>query len=109
MRPALFVSDLHLSPERPAIVERFFRFLREEARAAAALYILGDLLEHWIGDDDADEPFNRDLFARVAELAGGGVEVFLMHGNRDFLVSTTAAARAGMTLIPDAVERELFG
>ena len=105
----LFVSDLHLSPERPAIVERFFRFLREEARAAAALYILGDLLEHWIGDDDADESFNRDLFARVTDLAGGGVDVFLMHGNRDFLVSTTAAARAGMTLIPDAVERELFG
>ena len=105
----LFVSDLHLSPERPAIVARFLRFLREEARAAAALYILGDLLEHWIGDDDADESFNRDLFARVTDLAGGGVDVFLMHGNRDFLVSTRAAARAGMTLIPDAVERELFG
>jgi UDP-2,3-diacylglucosamine hydrolase len=60
VRPVLFVSDLHLSPERPAIVERFFRFLEEEARAAAALYILGDLLEHWIGDDDANESFNRD-------------------------------------------------
>jgi len=109
VRPVLFVSDLHLSPERPAIVERFFRFLREEARAAAALYILGDLLEHWIGDDDADEPFNRDLLARVADLAGGGVDVFLMLGNRDFLVSAGAAAQAGMTLVPDAVERELFG
>lgn len=109
MQPVLFVSDLHLSPERPAIVERFLRFLREEAHAAAALYILGDLLEHWIGDDDADESFNRDLFAHLANLSGGGVDVFLMHGNRDFLVSASAAAQAGMTLIPDAVERELFG
>jgi UDP-2,3-diacylglucosamine hydrolase len=105
----LFVSDLHLSPERPALVARFFRFLREEARAAAALYVLGDLLEHWIGDDDADEPFNRELFARITELSGGGVAAFLMHGNRDFLVSAGIAARAGMTLLPDAVERELFG
>jgi UDP-2,3-diacylglucosamine hydrolase len=109
VRPALFVSDLHLSPERPAIVERFFRFLREEGRAAAALYILGDLLEHWIGDDDADQLFNRDLFAHVADLARGGVEVFLMHGNRDFLLSAGVASRAGITLIPDAVERDLFG
>ncbi len=109
MRPALFVSDLHLSPARPAIVERFRRFLREEARAAAALYILGDLLEHWIGDDDAEGSFNRELFARVAELVRAGVPVFLMHGNRDFLVSARAAALAGMTLLPDPVERELFG
>ncbi len=105
----LFVSDLHLAPARPAIVERFYRFLHEEASAAAALYILGDLLEHWIGDDDADESFNRDLFAHLAELARGGVDVFLMHGNRDFLLGTGAAAQAGMTLLPDAVERELFG
>ncbi len=109
MRPVLFVSDLHLSPERPEIVARFFRFLREEARAAAGLYILGDLLEHWIGDDDADEAFNRELLARVAGLARGGVEVALMHGNRDFLFSRTAADRAGMRLLPDPLERELFG
>jgi UDP-2,3-diacylglucosamine hydrolase len=109
VRPVLFVSDLHLSPERPALAERFVRFLREEAAAAAALYILGDLLEHWIGDDDADEPFNRALLARIAGLAASGVEVTLMHGNRDFLLSRTAAARAGMQLVPDPVERELFG
>ena len=109
MRPVLFVSDLHLSPERPAIVARFLRFLQEEARVAAALYILGDLLEHWIGDDDADESFNRDLLARVAGLAGSGVEVALMHGNRDFLFGATAAARAGLKLIPDPTEREFFG
>jgi len=109
VRPVLFASDLHLSPERPAIVARFCRFLQEEARAAGALYILGDLLEHWIGDDDADESFNRDLLARVAGLADSGVEVSLMHGNRDFLFSGRAAAQAGMTLIPDTVERELFG
>jgi UDP-2,3-diacylglucosamine hydrolase len=109
VRPVLFVSDLHLSPERPAIVERFFRFLREEARAAAALYILGDLLEHWLGDDDADEAFNRELLERLAALAGSGVELSLMHGNRDFLFGAAAAARAALKLIPDPSERELFG
>jgi UDP-2,3-diacylglucosamine hydrolase len=109
VRPVLFVSDLHLSPERPAIVERFFRFLREEAGAAAALYILGDLVEHWFGDDVADEPFNRELLARVAGVAGAGVEVAFLHGNRDFLLGGAAAARARMTLLPDPVERELFG
>jgi len=109
VRPVLFVSDLHLSPARPAIVERFFRFLRAEAEGASSLCILGDLLEHWYGDEDADDPFNREVFAAFSALRARGVEVCMLHGNRDFLLSAQAAARRGLTLIPDPSLRELFG
>jgi UDP-2,3-diacylglucosamine hydrolase len=109
VRPVLFASDLHLSPERPAIVERFFRFLREEAAGAAALCILGDLLDHWYGDEDADDAFNREVFAAFAALGAHGVEVCMLHGNRDFLLSEAAAARGGVRLVADPTLRELFG
>ena len=109
MPPVLFVSDLHLAPERSGIAGRFFRFLREEGRGAVALYILGDLFERWLGEDEAHDPFNRELLDRLGELAGSGVELSLIHGNRDFLFSDRAAARAGVKLIPDATVRELFG
>lgn len=108
-RPALFVSDLHLSPERPEMAARFARFLAEEARTAGALYILGDMLDHWIGDDEAAEPFNRRLLDALAALGRAGVAVHLMHGNRDFLLSGRVAARAGLQLIHDPTVRELFG
>jgi UDP-2,3-diacylglucosamine hydrolase len=108
-RPALFVSDLHLSPERPDMAARFLRFLAEEARTGSALYILGDLFDHWIGDDGADEPFNRDVLDALAALAATGVEVSFQHGNRDFLVSGRAALRGGLRLIHDPTVRDLFG
>jgi UDP-2,3-diacylglucosamine hydrolase len=108
-RPALFVADLHLSPERPAMAARFLRFLADEARAGAALYILGDLFDHWIGDDDADEPFNREVLGALGALAASGVEVHFLHGNRDFLLSGRAAVRGGLQLIHDPTVRDLFG
>jgi UDP-2,3-diacylglucosamine hydrolase len=108
-RPALFVSDLHLAAERPQMAARFLRFLAEEARAAAALYILGDLFDHWVGDDDADEPFNRHVLGALGALAASGVEVSFLHGNRDFLLSGRAAVRGGLQLIHDPTVRELFG
>jgi UDP-2,3-diacylglucosamine hydrolase len=108
-RPALFVSDLHLSPARPAMAARFLRFLAEEARAAAALYVLGDLFDHWIGDDAADDPFNARVLDALAALGAAGVEILFLHGNRDFLVSGRAAARGGLRLIHDPTVRELFG
>jgi UDP-2,3-diacylglucosamine hydrolase len=109
LKPVLFISDLHLSPERPAIVARFSRFLNEEARRAAALYILGDLFEYWLGDDDAQDEFNRGLLDQIAALAASAVEVSFLHGNRDFLLSEKAVRRANLKLIGDPVERELFG
>ena len=88
---------------------RFLRFLAEEARAGSALYILGDLFDHWIGDDDADEPFNRGVLDALGALAATGVEISFQHGNRDFLMSGRAAQRGGLRLIHDPTVRDLFG
>jgi UDP-2,3-diacylglucosamine hydrolase len=75
MRPVLLVSDLHLSPTRPEVAEVFYRFLATEAREAAALYILGDLFEYWIGDDSVVEPFNRQVADAIAATVAAGTPV----------------------------------
>ena len=104
----LFVSDLHLDPARPQITRLFEHFLAGEARAAEAMYILGDLFEAWIGDDD-----DRELPARVAcalrALVNTGVPIFFIAGNRDFLLGADYAARAGMRLLPDASVHTIAG
>ncbi|HKO87554.1 MAG TPA: UDP-2,3-diacylglucosamine diphosphatase [Burkholderiales bacterium] len=109
VKPVLFVSDLHLAAARPQIHQTFLRFLQEEAREAAALYILGDLVEYWVGDEDADEEFNRGIIAAIAALSQSGVPVYLMHGNRDFLIGRKAAKRAGLQLLADPTVIDLFG
>ncbi len=105
---ALFISDLHLAAERPAASERFFRFLEAEARRAEALYVLGDLFEYWIGDDDLSGSFNASVADALAALAAGGTKVFLMHGNRDFLIGQgfCRAARAALLEDPSVVTIE---
>ena len=104
----LFVSDLHLDPARPQITRLFEHFLAGEARAAEAVYILGDLFEAWIGDDD-----DRELPARVVRalraLVSTGVPTFFIAGNRDFLLGADYAARAGMRLLPDASVHTIAG
>jgi UDP-2,3-diacylglucosamine hydrolase len=96
----LFVSDLHLDPEREAITNLFLRFLREEAGGASALYILGDLFEAWVGDDD-----DGDLAVRVGaalrQVRDAGVPIRFIRGNRDFLLHQDYAERAGVSLLPD--------
>jgi UDP-2,3-diacylglucosamine hydrolase len=96
----LFVSDLHLDPERPAATELFGRFLKGEARDADALYILGDLFEAWVGDDDPS-PAGTFVATRLRALADSGVPVFFIRGNRDFLLGQEYAQRAGMAILPD--------
>ena len=96
----LFVSDLHLDPERPAITELFGRFLDGEARDADALYILGDLFEAWVGDDYPSEA-GTFVAARLKALADAGVPTYFIRGNRDFLLGDAYAKRAGMTILPD--------
>jgi UDP-2,3-diacylglucosamine hydrolase len=104
----LFISDLHLDETRPHIVEMFTNFLAQDVRRADALYILGDLFESWIGDDD-----DSDLALRVATatkaLRDSGVPIYFMHGNRDFLLGANYAARAGMNLLADPTVVELGG
>lgn len=108
MSTTLFISDLHLDPVRPAITELFLDFLAGEARTAEALYILGDLFEAWLGDDDPD-PHH----ARVAEALHGvsesGTPVYFMVGNRDFLLGEDYARRAGMTILEEPKTLDLHG
>jgi UDP-2,3-diacylglucosamine hydrolase len=96
----LFVSDLHLDASAPATVELFLGFLAREAREAQRLYILGDLFETWIGDDDPD-PTRRKVCTALRELTSRGVEIFIMEGNRDFLYSTGFETLTGATIIAD--------
>ena len=96
----LFISDLHLSRERPAITRAFFHFLDQKAKTADALYILGDLFEAWIGDDDP-EPLARQAVAALRELTDSGVPVYFLHGNRDFLIGSRFARETGCTLLGD--------
>jgi UDP-2,3-diacylglucosamine hydrolase len=104
----LFVSDLHLDPARPAITRLFLDFLAGEARTAEALYVLGDLFEAWVGDDDPGEP-GASVCVALKALADSGVPVFLMRGNRDFLYGQAMAARSGATLLPDPCVVDLHG
>lgn len=109
MTHTLFVSDLHLAGERPHISEVFFDFVRNIASQAEALYILGDLFEYWIGDDDLDEPLNEAVAGALAALGASGVRVSFLHGNRDFLVGQEFAARARASLIADPTLLDLYG
>jgi UDP-2,3-diacylglucosamine hydrolase len=104
---ALFISDLHLSEDRPAANERFFAFLEKEARGADELYVLGDLFEYWIGDDDLADPFNAVIAGFFKGLSG--TKVFVMHGNRDFLVGERFCRETGATLLDDPTVAELAG
>lgn len=104
----LFVSDLHLDPERPPVTELFLKFLREEARSAEALYILGDCFEAWIGDDDPD-PHHARVMAGMRDLTQSGVPVHFMHGNRDFLVGEAFSQKTGCLLRPDPTRLTLNG
>lgn len=107
--PALFISDLHLSEERPEANERFIEFLEGKAAAAEALYILGDLFEYWIGDDDLEEPFNAVMAGMLGRLATHGVALYVMHGNRDFLMGERFCAATGAQLLPDPTVHEIQG
>lgn len=96
----LFVSDLHLSPDRPATGALFLDFLARRARAADQLFILGDLFDVWIGDDD-DSAFNAQIQSALQALVKAGTACYLMHGNRDFLIGGGFCERTGCQLVPD--------
>jgi len=104
----LFVSDLHLDAAWPDVTTQFIAFLRREARVARALYILGDLFEVWIGDDDPD-PAKREVLAALRELTASGVPCFVMHGNRDFMLGERFCRDTGCRLLADGTVVELDG
>jgi len=103
----LFISDLHLSPRSPGATALFLGFLAGRARQAQALYILGDLFEVWIGDDDIADPYHARIVAALRAAADAGLEINLMHGNRDFLLGQDFAIAAGARLLPDPCDLAL--
>ncbi len=104
----LLISDLHLEEERPDISRAFLHFLETRACQAEALYILGDFFEVWIGDD-AMTPFQRSIAQAMRSLSGGGTRIYLMHGNRDFMLGKSFCRAAGCTLLADPSVVELNG
>jgi len=106
---SFFISDLHLAEERPEANEQFIEFLESKARGAEALYILGDFFEYWIGDDDLEEPYNAVLAGLLRRVSAGGVPLYLMHGNRDFLVGERFCAATGARLLADPSVHDIQG
>jgi UDP-2,3-diacylglucosamine hydrolase len=95
-----FASDLHLDPSTPDIAARFLRFLAGPIRGAHSLFLLGDLFEAWVGDDDP-EPSHREVMAAIAAAARTGTLVYVMRGNRDFLIGERFCAESGAILLED--------
>jgi len=106
---SLFIADLHLTEEAPAITARFAQFLTDTAAKAEALYILGDLFEAWIGDDDLDAPLHREVADGLSRLAESGVLVYLMHGNRDFLIGDRFCQASRARIVPENSQLDLYG
>jgi UDP-2,3-diacylglucosamine hydrolase len=100
---ARLVSDLHLRAERPDLTRRFATFLADTAASNVdTLFILGDLFEYWIGDDDLSDAFNADVCALLRGTVDMGTRICFMAGNRDFLIGERFAAAAGIRLLPEA-------
>ena len=108
-RPTLFLSDLHLSPERPAALAAFHAFAAGPARTAAAVYILGDLFDWWVGDDQMADPFAASVVTSLHGITSAGVPLFVAHGNRDFMMGPRFATATGAALLPDFVVVDLHG
>ena len=103
-----FISDLHLSADRDDINQCLFKFLRAQAPHADALYVLGDLFEVWIGDDDQNS-FTVSIAEAFNTLRLSGVPIYFIHGNRDFLIRQRFAKQAGFTILPEQVVIDLYG
>jgi UDP-2,3-diacylglucosamine hydrolase len=100
MPETLFIADLHLEPKKPILFKHCLDFFAKRARQAEALYILGDLFEVWLGDDN-EEPAYQPVLAALRDLTDSGIPVFIMHGNRDFLIGKDFLQATGCQLIDD--------
>ena len=109
MKPTLLLSDLHLAPERTAAAAAFHAFARGPARDAAAVYIMGDLFDAWVGDDQCREPFARAVVESLRGLRDAGVALYIARGNRDFLLGERFARAAGATLLGEKTVVEMAG
>lgn len=106
--PIYFIADLHLSESRPELTALFLRFMRERAVQAQAVYILGDLFDFWVGDDE-ESPLIDAVKQAIRAVGDSGVKCYFQHGNRDFMIGQDFARACGMMLLPDYQVVELFG
>jgi UDP-2,3-diacylglucosamine hydrolase len=104
----LLISDLHLEESRLDITRAFLAFLQDRAVSAHTLYILGDLFEAWIGDDE-HTPLQEQIAAALKQVSSSGTAVYVMHGNRDFLLGPDYCQRIGATLLDDPTVIDLYG
>ncbi len=104
----LFISDLHLQADQPLLTQLFFQLLQNQAQHADALYILGDFFEIWLGDDDRST-FNQQIINALKNLSSHGVPIYLLAGNRDFLLGQDFATAAGATLLTEPCLINLYG
>ena len=107
-KKTLFISDLHLNEDHPITTQAFIRFLNQCDQSIDALYILGDLFETWIGDDD-DRPFNRSIIQALKSATDKGLSIYFLHGNRDFLIGKRFLKETGCKLIHDEYRISLYG
>ena len=103
----LFISDLHLSPQLPALTELFLNWLKQQDSTVDALYILGDFFEAWVGDDD-ESPFSQELKTAL-QVASKRFPIYFQQGNRDFLLGSAFAAAANLKLLPEEHRIDLYG
>lgn len=106
--PIYFIADLHLSDSHPQLTALFQKFIQEKAVHAQAVYILGDLFDFWIGDDE-NSPLVQTIKQTIRSLTERGIACYFIHGNRDFLIGKTFARDTGMTLLPEYAVIDLFG
>lgn len=104
----LFISDLHLEADRPDIGQQFLQFMQTEANEADDLYILGDLFEAWVGDDDPNTHY-FSIKRALRKLVDGGIPVYFMHGNRDFMIGKDFANETGVKILKDPYKTTMYG
>jgi len=104
----LFIADLHLHPSRPTVTNCFIRFLEKSAASTDALYILGDLFEVWVGDDDPD-PHHRRVIAALSKFAEAGPQCFFARGNRDVIIGRRFCTETGFHLLDETTVIDLYG
>ena len=109
MSHSLFISDLHLSQDHPLSTELFLHYIAHVSPDAEALYILGDLFEYWAGDDDLNDPYHRRITSALRGLDERGTRIYIMHGNRDFLMEEELGSACNATLLDDPTVLDLYG
>jgi UDP-2,3-diacylglucosamine hydrolase len=109
VKPTLLLSDLHLAPDRIDAAAAFHAFARGPARSAAAVYVMGDLFDAWVGDDQRKDPFSRSIIESLRSISDAGTPLYVARGNRDFLLGDAFARDAGATLLDEQTIVDIGG